>query len=166
MSDYTEFFLSDSRNVAKLELFEISHPNFEKLYRICRNRYSGATVTLHDSTTATFGYYPVSIKRMGVSDDMEQRFQVTVGDVGDLLNNELERVHELDGFETKPSFTYWAYKSNNLLVPLEGPIRLKIGDVTQNDEGFTFEASAEGFNVSKTGELYRLDRFPMLRGVL
>lgn len=166
MSIRTEFFLNSLSAVAKLELIEIAHPDFSQTFYICRNRIAGVTVTLDGATVQAFGYYPLSIKPLGVNDDMEQGFSVTVGDAGTVLPAELAAIDAADSFETKPTFRYWAYKSDDLTQPFEGPVRLEINEVTQNEEGFTFEARAPGFDVNKTGELYRIDRFPMLRGVL
>lgn len=165
MSDYTEFFLSAPSAVAQLELLEITHPNFTKRYRICRNRISGVTVTLEDSSSGFFGYYPVGIKPMGSRDDLEQGFTVTISDAGDTLGTELEAVDAADGFRIKPTFVYRAYRSDNLTTPLYSAVTLEIGKVSKDYQGFSFEARAPGLNVGKTGVLYRIDAFEMLRGL-
>jgi len=166
MSEYTEFFLSSPSAVAQLECIAITHPSFNKEYYICRNRIAGVTVTLEDSSSKFFGFYPMSIKPMGSRDDLEQGFTVTIGDAGDTLNSELKAVYAADTFNTKPSFVYRAYRSDVLTTPLYPAIRLEIGKVSKDDQGFTFEARAPGLNVGKTGQLYRIDTFEMLRGLV
>jgi hypothetical protein len=166
MSDYTEFYLAAPSAVALLEMIEISHPDFSQSYYIVRNRVRGVQVTLETSESRFYTYYPIKVEPMGFKDDLDQGFTMTIGDTGDILPDEIDRVFEADGFDVKPTFVYRAYRSDNLLVPLYGPINLEIAKVTMADEGATFEAKAPALNEGRTGEMYRIDRFPMLRGLL
>ena len=71
-----------------------------------------------------------------------------------------------DGFSEKPRVVYRTYRSDDLTRPLFGPIVLEVDSFAFNREGSTFTAKAPSLNINKTGELYRLERFPMLRGFL
>lgn len=166
MSAYSEFFLSGSRASIQLELIEISHPNFSKLYRKVRNARKGVTVTLEDSTIATFDYLPMAVKNLGNRDDLDNGVSVSFGDLGETLPKEIDRVTSNDGFGIKPTVIYRIYDSGNLSAPLYGPVRFEVKSFTFNRKGCTFEAKAPGLNFSATGLLYRLDAFPMLRGAL
>ena len=65
MSAYSEFFLNSKSSVVQLELVEISHPNFTKVYRVVRNAVQGVTVKLETGANATFEYYPLRIENNG-----------------------------------------------------------------------------------------------------
>jgi len=166
MTTYAEFFLNSKSSVVQLELLEISHPNFTKVYRIVRNAVQGVTVTLETLTSAAFDYYPLKVENAGARDDLDQAITVTLGDLGEVLPKELDEIASNNGFGIKPNVVYRTYRSDDLSRPLFGPVVLEVESFAFNREGSTFEAKAPSLNVNKTGELYKLDRFPMLRGFL
>lgn len=166
MSRYSEFFLNSKSSVVQLETLEISHPNFTKTYRIVRNAVEGVTVALENGSSATFDYYPLQIENAGVRDDLDQSIKINLGDLGEVLPKELDEVSSNDGFGIKPIVIYRTYRSDDLTRPLLGPATLEVSTFAFNREGSTFEAKAPSLNINKTGEIYSLDRFPMLRGFL
>lgn len=166
MSVYTEFFLNSDSNVVQLELLEISHSDFTQVYRIVRNACQGVTVTLETAEVATFTYYPLKIENSGNKDDLDQSFTISLGDLGEVLPTEFDRVAIGGGFIEKPALLYRTYRSDDLTTPLFGPIVLEIESFAFNREGVTFVAKAPSLNINKTGETYSLERFPMLRGFL
>lgn len=166
MSAYTEFFLGSKASVVQLELLEISHPAFTKTYRIVRNAKAGVTVTLETAAVEFFEWYPLRVSTVGARDDLTQSLRVDIGDLGEILPLELDGVATADQFDVKPVVLYRTYRSDDLTTPLFGPLRLEITTFAFKREGASFEAKAPELNVSRTGELYKLDRFPMLRGFL
>ncbi len=166
MSTYTNFFLSGSRASVQLDLIEIYHPNFSKVFRHVRNARKGVTVTLEDSSTGVFTYMPMSVKAKTSKDDLDNAITISFGDLGEVIPKELDRVRNAGGFKIMPTVTYRVYDSANLASPLYGPVRFVIKTFSFKREGATFEAKAPGLNNSATGILYRLDAFPMLRGAL
>lgn len=166
MTSYAEFFLKSSSSVVQLELLEVSHPNFTKVYRIVRNAVQGVTVTLETGVQQAFTYYPLQVENDGSRDDLDQSFTITLGDLGEVLPMELDEVAANEGFGIKPTVIYRTYRSDDLTSPLLGPISLEVESFAFNQNGATFSAKAPSLNVNKTGELYKLDRFPMLRGFL
>jgi len=166
MSDYSEFFLKSKSSVVQLELLEISHPDFTKVYRVVRNAVQGVTVTLETSASAAFDYYPLKIENAGIRDDLDQAITINLGDLGEVLPKELDEIASNDGFGIKPLVVYRTYRSDDLSRPLFGPVKLEVSSFAFNREDSTFEAKAPSLNVNKTGELYKIDRFPMLRGFL
>lgn len=167
MSDYTEFFLSSPSAVALLECLDITHPNFTKPYYLVRNKTSGVSVTIENGGgSRSYLYAPLSVKPLGFKDDMDQGFSITFGDITGQIAMEMEAIEAANGFGTPPTFIYRGYRSDDTSIPLEGPITLEIRKISTSSEGTTFEATAPQANAGKTGELYRLDRFPMLRGLL
>lgn len=166
MSNYAEFFLKSKSNVVQLETLEISHPNFTKTYRIVRNAVQGVTVRLENGVFEKFDYYPLQIENAGVRDDLDQSIKINLGDLGEVLPKELDEVSSNNGFGTKPIVIYRTYRSDDLSRPLFGPVMLEASTFAFNREGSTFEAKAPSLNINRTGEIYSLDRFPMLRGFL
>lgn len=166
MSAYSEFFLNSRSSIVQLELIEISHPNFTKVYRVVRNAVQGITVTLETGATAAFDYYPLRVENNGAKDDLDQSFTITLGDLGEVLPKELDSVASANGFNVKPVVRYRTYRSDDLSRPLFGPIVLEVESFAFTREGSTFTAKAPSLNINKTGELYKLERFPMLRGFL
>lgn len=92
MPDYRTFFLNTASNIVALDLLEISHPYFSKTYRIVRNAIAGVTVTLEDASVKTFDYYPVKLTPSGAYNDMDQQLQISFGDLGTILPEELDRL--------------------------------------------------------------------------
>lgn len=166
MSIYSEFFLNSTGDIVQLELIEVSHPNFTQTYRIVRNAVAGVTVTLEDSSVQTFDYYPLQIKQSPVTDDLDQKVSITLGDLGQVLPQELDAVNSAGGFTIKPTLKYRTYRSDDLSVPLYGPLVFELENLSFNDEGVSFDAVAPRLNQLSTGEIYTFERFPMLKGFI
>jgi hypothetical protein len=167
MSQYTSYYLNSPSSVVKLETIEIAHPSFTATKWIVRNAVNGITATLEDGTTSIdFVYYPLKIDTAGVRDDLDQKITVQLGDLGDLLAAELDRITNANTFGTKPVLRYRTYRSDDLAHVLFGPVQLEIVSLAATFEGYAFDAQAPSLNANRTGEVYSMDRFPMLRGFL
>lgn len=166
MSAYAAYFLGSKSNVVYLETLEISHPAFTRTYYIVRNAIGGITATTENGTSRTFEYYPLRIRPTSSQDDLEQAVDVDLGDIGEILPAELDAIANAGLMKTKPLVVYRAWRSDDLTAPIAGPYNLEMPDLSSNHEGSTFKARAASLNTNRTGELYRLDRFPMLRGFL
>lgn len=166
MSNYSQFFLNSASSVVQLETIEISHPSFTQIYRIVRNAIQGLTATLEDTTSATFKYYPLRLTPTKSSDDLDQAIKVELGDLGDVIPRELDQVSLAGTFQTKPSFKYRTYRSDDLSAPLFGPLALSITNLAFTKQGSSFDAEAPKVNLNSTGEIYTINRFPMLKGFL
>jgi hypothetical protein len=166
MSKYSEFFLNSKSSVVPLETMVISHPSFSKTYRIVRNAINGLTASLEDGTQETFDYYPLSIKQTGASDDLDQNMQIQLGDLGEIVPEEIDNAFNAGTLTTKPTLVYRAYRSDDLTAPMEGPYTYEITSIAQKRDAAAFNAEAPRLNSNQTGELYSLDRFPMLGGFI
>lgn len=166
MPTYAEFFLNSKSSVVQLETLEILHPDFTKVYRVVRNAVQGVTVTLENGSVQAFDYYPLKIENAGIRNDLDQSITINLGDLGEVLPKELDEVSSNNGFSVKPTVVYRTYRSDDLSRPLFGPVVLEVTTFSFNREGSSFEAKAPSLNVTKTGEVYKIDRFPMLRGFL
>jgi hypothetical protein len=166
MTAYTEFFLNCPANVAQLECLEISHSAFSQTYYVVRNAVGGVTVTHEDSTVRAYQYYPLECKLSGPRDDLDHTLSVNLGDLGEIVPDEMDNVREAEAFDELPIVLYRTYRSNDLDEPLYGPIELEIKNFNFDRTGCTFDARAPSLNVNRTGEIYSLPRFPMLRGLM
>lgn len=164
---YVNYFLNSRSSVVQLETVEISHPAFSKTYHIVRNASKGITATLETGNTAVFEYYPLKLVPQHARDDLDHSISITFGDLGEVLPLELDRVMNMaGGLQIKPTVKYRVYRSDDLTAPLYGPLKLEVEAFTFNKEGSTFEAKAPAVNLTRTGEVYSLVRFPALRGFL
>jgi len=166
LQDYAEYFLNSSTSIVRLETLEISHSAFTQTYYVVRNATQGLTATLETSDEVDFEYYPMKITPLGSKDDLDQSISVTFGDLGEIIPTEIDAVASDMGFLEKPIVKYRAYRSDDLTEPLLGPIVLEIGTFSFTKQGCSFEAKAPSLNVNRTGELYKIDRFPMLKGLI
>lgn len=166
MSAYTEYFLASKSSVVELELLEVSHSAWSKVYRIVRNATLGVTVTLETAAVVSFAYYPLKIDDSGARDDLDTGLTITIGDLGEELPKEMDRVATANAFGEVPKVVYRTYRSDNLAAPLFGPMLLEADNFSFREDGMSFAARAPSLNTTKTGEFYRLERFPMLRGFL
>lgn len=169
-TSYSQFFLNCSSSIIQLDLIEISHPLFSQIYRIVRNAIAGVTVTLEDLTVQTFAYYPIALSPSGSYNDMDQTLQVSFGDLGQVLPQELDRLisppGSIPGTYTKPTLKYRTYRSDDLSGPLAGPFIFDINNIAFKKEAATLQCSAQRLNLTTTGEVYDMDTFPMLKGFL
>lgn len=182
---YADFFLNSAASVVQLDLLEISHPSFTSgvaspgypgwySYFIVRNHSEGVTVTLETGDSQAFTYYPLKIEGSSTRENLDYGLKVTLGDLGLLIPDQIDAVlsAEMDPAATiegrhRPRLIYRVYRSDQLPSGrIYGPVTLDIYTVTMTRDGAAFEAKAPSLNLSRTGEVYSLKRFPMLRGCL
>lgn len=167
MSKYSEFFLQSASSIVELETLEISHPSFSQTHYVVRNAMSGITATLEDgTTTVNFQYYPLAIKRSGASDDLDQKLEIQLGDLGEIIPNEFDNCIAADTTDVKPTLIYRTYRSDDLTAPLNGPFKYEIPSIGSLGPNSAFTAQAPRLNTNRTGEIYAIDRFPMLSAFL
>jgi hypothetical protein len=166
MSNYTSYFLNSNSSVVQLELFTISHPSFLQTYNLVRNATNGITVTLETGLSQFFDYLPMKVAITGRRDNLDQLLELTLGDLGLIIPQNLDAVF-MDGSATKkPSLIYRTYRSDQLNAPLLGPISLEIKKITFSKEGALIQAQAPSLNINRTGEYYSTERFSGLKAFL
>lgn len=163
---YVDFFLNSSADVIQLELFEVTHPDFSQAYRYVRNQRGGVTVILPIDGSTFFEYRPVRISRSREGANLMQSMTIDIGDPGVTFGREIDRLVAAGTMTIKPKLRYWVYRSDDLDVPILGPLNYEVVNVSTKGGQVTAEAQAPEKNASRTGELYTFARFPMLRGLL
>lgn len=112
-----------------------------------------------------YDYYPAKITPVASASDLTQALSVTLGDLGSIIQTEIAAVTARNGMNTRPVAIFRTFRSDALLSgPMFGPLNLEISRITTAKEGNSFDCHAPKLNSSKTGVLYTIDQFPMLRG--
>lgn len=164
MSTYSAYYLASPPTAVELELLEISHHRFSKTYRIVSNSTEDVIVT-HEGGAGPFTYsgsIPLQIRRLGTQNDLDQALRIDLGDLGSVLPLEIDAVLTANEMLTKPVLKYRTYDHRNLTVPLSGPSIHEITSVNFNKTGASFEAASPKLNVTRTGKLYEVPKFPMM----
>ena len=167
MTTLNDFYLGARYSVTLWETLEVSHPSFSQAYRVVANNTAGISAApAEGEARVDFEYYPIQFSPSRTQDDLDYAIQVVFADLGQVLPTELERVANAGTFEIKPRAIYRGYRSDNLDVPIIGPLNLEVLNMTYTQQGAAFTAQAPSVNILKTGEIYTLERFPTLRGFL
>lgn len=151
-----------------LECVEISHPDFTEPFRFVKNDTEGVTVK-HESTGAdiTYNYQPMSIQRSTVNNDLDQKLNLTIADVDDALIKSVVSARLGTNWKVRPSVRWRLYRDDDLTAPMVSLQTLEIATLSKDNSGnCTFDAQAPELNSVKTGEIYSLERFPLLRGMI
>jgi hypothetical protein len=161
----SEFFFNSRPSIIYLEGLEIIHANFSQTYRLIRNSAKTLSLT-HEGAVGPFDYVfaPIAIKPLGSNTDLDQEIEVTLGDVGQIIAAELKRVSDANQMMVKPIVKYRVWRSDDLTDPLLFAT-LQIDAVSLTQETAAFKARSAAYNLVRTGEVYRIDRFPMLESV-
>ena len=159
-----DFYLKGNPNDALLQLIEVTHPAFSKVYRYVKNAVDGVTVTHENGVDYWYEYSPLSIKKSKSSDDLDQSLDIGVGDLGLEFPLEIDRLRASDYSQQKPSLHYREYLMSDLTKPMLSILNLEVTDYHPKSNGALFTCRAKQLNLSKTGEVYTLDKFPTMRG--
>lgn len=166
-NEYAKFFLNRKVDIYQLECIELSHPSFLNTYRVVRNDDRGVYVQHKEGAGKVFyEYLPMSIQRSGMLGDLDQTLTVSVSGLGDILPDEFERVLEGQYADVKPTVNYRLYSSDNLNAPIHYLLGLQLAGVSMNNKAVTFKAESARLNISKTGDIFSLDRFSGLKGAV
>lgn len=162
MSDYSELFLYTTADVRQVECIEVYHPSFSQDYRFNRQLRKGFTANIEDGSPVFFQYYPAIIKSNGARDNQDSSFDISLGDLGEIIPKELDNVALAGTFNIKPTVVYRLYRSDDPTKPIYPGLRLEVSNITTSEDGASFTAAAPRININGTGERYTIDRFPML----
>lgn len=164
MSDL-EFHLGSTGAPVYLQCIEFGHPEFSQVYRVVTNAAEGFTLKHEDGIDYFYEYVPLVIQLGSSLDNLDQKINVTLGDLGEKLPKEIERIR-IAGSTVKPYLNYRTYRHDRPNTPLEVVKGLEIGGMSENDQATTFEAHAPLLNSNRTGLVYDFETYPMQRGFL
>ncbi|CAB3680490.1 DUF1833 family protein [Achromobacter kerstersii] len=166
-SQYIDFYFGAPQSMAELETVEISQPSFSQVWRIQSHYREGFWARLESGELVFWQYVPMQLRPLGDRGNLDFGISVTLGDLGEILPDEINRARQAGTLRTiPPTVRYRAYRSDDLESPMVGPITLQAWKITRNRDGAQFDSTAPQANATKTGMLYRTDLFPMLLGYL
>lgn len=151
-----------------LECVEISHPDFTEPFRFVKNDTEGVVVK-HESagTDVQYEYQPMSIQRSTVTNDLDQKLSLTIGDVEDELIKSVVSARQGTNWKVRPTVKWRLYRDDYLTEPMVSLQTLEVASMSKDGSGnCTFDAQAPELNSVRTGEIYDLERFPLLRGMI
>jgi hypothetical protein len=161
-----DFFFTAPPAVVRLEMIELRHSDLSQTYYMCSNsdpRFPSITVTQEDDGSVQYQYVSMLIKTLGTASSLDQEMEITIGDVGQILPQEIENISNENGFEEKPIIRYREYRSDDLSQELFGPIDLEVNSIAFNKTGCVFKAKPPAWNRGRVGEVYDPGRFPPLK---
>ena len=164
--DYIEFFLNAKSTIIQYETLQIFHNAFSTQYFIVRNKSDGLNATLETGFNIDFEYYPLAISFKETLDNLDYGIDIVLGDLGDLLPTEIDNVLNSSEFNGKPIIRYRTYRSDNLALPMFGPIELEIEAISFRKDSTAISAVARRYNQTGTGLRYTINNFPMLAAAL
>lgn len=142
---------------------EITHPLLSKRYLLVRGT-SDLTATLETGEVVTFEGTPMEAKGAANNNDMDQRTSFALPDVGNQLDDEMDRI-PTSNLEL-PKFTFRRYVSTDLSYPCDGPVVYELQSLSQEKGVFTADVGVPMLNQRATGLLMTPSQIPILRGVL
>lgn len=158
---YVKLLNSVPENERQYEVVIISHSKFSKTYYLVIDNLP-LTANLQDGTLVTFEPASISSTNAQNTNDLDQLASFTIADVNNELDAELDRIPL--GDPEVPTVTYGIYHSDYLDEPVEWVV-YDVKNVPQEKGVFTINTGVPDLNRDQTGEVFDLDRFPMLRGL-
>ncbi|MCS3505020.1 DUF1833 domain-containing protein [Achromobacter sp. JUb104] len=166
-AQYIDFYFGAPQSTAELETLEISQPAFSQVWRLQSQYRGGFWARLESGELVFWQYVPMRLRQLDDRGNLDFGISVTLGDLGEILPDEIERARQAGTLRTfPPTVRYRAYRSDDLETPMVGPVTLQARKIVRNRDGAQCDSMAPQTNVTKTGMLYRTDLFPMLLGYL
>src|SRR5574344_1470327 len=156
------FFLTKTSAIAKIDCIELYHPDFGYL-RYQAYDDDGINVKHEDGAPRHYDFESFEIARGNITSDLDQGFSITFADYKDDLKNKVNTADHM----TPIVFSWRLYRSDDLNIPMFVQRDLYVIRVNSDGTGMvTFEASAEQLNNVKTGDVYTINTYPMLRSTI
>lgn len=153
----------------------ISHSSWPTVYT-ATDYYGGFTKNDHNGAPRVWNFVPVIFDIPSVSGDIDCEFKIVVSD----LNNDgtpigtnkairdLVDLIPVDSVET-PKVTvlsYISYLDGTFSEYCDGPYEFDVTDITFSDAGASIVAKSPDALYASCGEIYTIERFPMLKQFL
>lgn len=160
-----QFLLNRKGSVGRYETISLSHPSFSKTYHLLHRWRKAPPLTFEDGAVVEFEYCPMRIVPMGASGDLDYGVRVTLAN-RDELADEIDRIQASGQMLIRPMVVLRTWRTDDTSKPMSVISTLTVGEISRNEQGATFTATAPRVNLTRTGETYNVERFPMLRGFL
>ena len=158
-----DFYLKGNPNDVLLQLVEVTHPAFSKVYRYVKNAVDGVTVKHENGIDYWYEYSPLSIKKSKSSDDLDQSLDIGVGDLGLEFPLEIDRLRASTYSQQKPSLHYREYLMSDLTKPMLSILNLEVTDYQPKRNGALFTCRAKQYKPNKGLVMLQISVFGQAR---
>lgn len=155
-------WLAGNHDEFGIECIEIIHPSFTKHYHFVRNHEDGVRVKHNDGVYKDYEFLPLAIKPSRSANDLQQGFTIGIGDVGEIMPNEIDRLRRGSHRTVRPKLNYRVYLNSDLDSPMRSVLGLEITDNQPKKQGAVFICKARELNKTDTSVLFTSSLFPSL----
>lgn len=163
LAAYKRKLASNPEGEIDYQTVEITHSLLSKRYLIVMGN-EPLTATLETGEVVTFEPSAMEVKSASNNNTMDQQAAYTLPDVGNLLDDEMDRIPL--GNTEWPLFTFRAFVSTDLSYPCNGPVSYDLQALSQSKGVFTADVGVPRLNERPTGILMSPDVIPLIRGLL
>lgn len=158
------FWASAPQNIHVVQVLSFSNSAMTQTYHLWPERNAGQVVTEDDELIDTMPAN-MEIKPAGSPANLDQAFDISMStmDPADTFRKELDSI-PINSDEAV-RVVYREYLSDDLATP-QAVANLEVENIAYTRGAASISAVVPRLNVIRTGELYTLKRFPMLRGFL
>ncbi len=161
--DLRVLFASAIPRLRSIVVLQITHSALTRPYYLWRES-TGATIRLESGAVVTPEPANFTESIAGSPTNLDQQFQFnlsTLGQAGETFRTELARIPLLS--EELLLIAYLEYRSDQLEVGPGASQLLQVESISYGTGSATFSAVAPRLKATRTGDLYSLRQFPMLR---
>lgn len=171
INDIKDLHLDSSSSIASLETLEVSHSLWPTPIRIVTNHEDGVDAMLETGEVVNFEFAPLLINRGKTSDDLDQSFNITLGDLGEIVPPLIKQIRASESDEY-PAVVYraYAFDTASMTFAKDKPIDISKGlfveQMSRDHQATTFDAKTPDKNTVKTGRPMTPHEYPDLKGLL
>lgn len=157
------FFASAPPRLRSIVVLAISHSAMTRTYYLWRES-SGESVTLESGAVVQPEPANFTESLAGSPGNLDQVFSIslsTLGQAGETFRAELRRIPLLSTELLK--MQYMEYRSDQLALGPGASVALQVESISYDTGSATFTAVSPRLKSNRTGEIYSLRQFPMLR---
>lgn len=159
-----EHWLRGRHDDVRLECIEIKHPSFSRDYRFVRNHAYGVRIRHEDRVYRDYDPLPLTIRPGTAANDLQQSFTIGIGDVGEIMPMEIDRLRRGSHQTVRPIVNYRVFLTSDLTEPMNSVRGLEITDNQPQKRGAVFSCKAKQLNKNSTGVIFTNSLFTTLRG--
>lgn len=158
------FWLMGRHDDVRLECIEIKHPSFSRDYRFVRNHADGVRVRHEDGVYRDYDYLPLTVKAARAASDLQQSLTIGIGDVGEVMPMEIDRLRRGTHRTVRPTVNYRVYLSSDVANPMSSVRGLEVTDNQPQKQGAVFVCKARELNKTDTSVIFTPNLFRSLAG--
>ncbi len=171
IDDIKDLHLDSSPSIAMLETLEVTHSLWPTPIRIVTNHADGIDAMLETGEIVNFEFAPLLINKGKTSDDLDQNYNITLGDLGEIVPPLIKQIRASDSDEyPQVNYRAYAYDTAARVFAKDKPIDitkgLNIEQMSRDHQATTFDAKTSDKNTVSTGRPYSPNYYLDLKALL